>query len=276
MKRNIISIIVFILVISMFNIVNAATGSINAGSNVDKVKPGETFTVSVVGTADADITGFQASLQYDKSKLLLDTKNSKVGETFDKVSEIGGIAGAIADASYLSKTGTLYTLVFSVMESAEEGEATLIFSDVKLATTNGNVEDIEKEIVTITIKKEQEEPPVQDTTPPVGNIVYTTNEDGSITATISFNEANVTITNNDGKNTYVFTKNGEFTFEFKDEAGNQGTATAKVTDIEDGTGKDEGKLPQTGVGLNTALSVVGVGGFTIAFYVLSRKYRDIK
>ena len=38
----------------------------------------------------------------------------------------------------------------------------------------------------------------------------------------------ITITNNGGKDTYVFTKNGEFTFEFVDENGFKGTAKAKV------------------------------------------------
>jgi len=53
-----------------------------------------------------------------------------------------------------------------------------------------------------------------------------------VTATIQFNKENVTITNNSGKNTYTFTKNGEFTFEFIDKVGNVGTATAKVDWIE--------------------------------------------
>ena len=38
----------------------------------------------------------------------------------------------------------------------------------------------------------------------------------------------VTILNNNGEDTYTFLENGEFTFEFKDKAGNKGAATAKV------------------------------------------------
>ena len=49
-----------------------------------------------------------------------------------------------------------------------------------------------------------------------------------VVATIRFDKENVTITNNEGKNTYTFTDNKEFTFEFVDEAGNTGTAVAKV------------------------------------------------
>lgn len=68
---------------------------------------------------------------------------------------------------------------------------------------------------------------------PEATITYTTNEDGSVTATISFNEEDVIITNNSGNDTYKFTENGEFTFEFKDKAGNTGKATASVTNIKE-------------------------------------------
>lgn len=69
-----------------------------------------------------------------------------------------------------------------------------------------------------------------DKTAPKATISYKTNNDGSITATITFDE-DATITNNDGKPTYQFTENGEFTFEFEDSLGNKGTAIAKVTNI---------------------------------------------
>ncbi len=65
---------------------------------------------------------------------------------------------------------------------------------------------------------------------PVGTIQYSntnlTNQ--NVTATITFNEEEVTITNNGGKNTYIFEMNGEFEFEFVDKAGNKGTAIAEV------------------------------------------------
>jgi len=53
-----------------------------------------------------------------------------------------------------------------------------------------------------------------------------------VKATISFQTADVTITNNEGNATYIFTTNGSFTFEFRDAAGNEGTATATVTWID--------------------------------------------
>lgn len=55
-----------------------------------------------------------------------------------------------------------------------------------------------------------------------------------IVATINFKnkDRDVTITNNDGKNTYTFTQNGEFTFEYTDEYGFDGTETAVVNNID--------------------------------------------
>lgn len=70
--------------------------------------------------------------------------------------------------------------------------------------------------------------------PPIPTITYSkteqTNED--VTATISFNKEGVTILNNEGKNTYDFTQNGEFTFEYEDENGNKGNAKAIVNNID--------------------------------------------
>lgn len=69
-----------------------------------------------------------------------------------------------------------------------------------------------------------------DTKAPEATIEYdiksATNQ--NVTASITFNEENVTVTNNGGKTEYVFTENGEFLFEFQDAAGNAGSIIAKV------------------------------------------------
>ena len=58
------------------------------------------------------------------------------------------------------------------------------------------------------------------------NIVKPTNKD--VIAELVDENRPITITNNDGKKTYTFKENGEFTFEFVDRNGNRGTETAKV------------------------------------------------
>jgi len=68
---------------------------------------------------------------------------------------------------------------------------------------------------------------------PTAKIQYSTTEktEGPVVATLKPSEE-VTVTNNGGKASYTFTKNGTFTFEFIDKAGNKGTAKASVTWIE--------------------------------------------
>ena len=74
-----------------------------------------------------------------------------------------------------------------------------------------------------------------DTTAPTAEIEYSTTQptEGEIIARLVKASEPITITNNQGKDTYTFTKNGQFAFEFVDEAGNKGTATAKVDWIKD-------------------------------------------
>ena len=74
-----------------------------------------------------------------------------------------------------------------------------------------------------------------DTTAPTAEIEYSTTEptEGEVIARLVKVSEAITITNNKGKDTYTFTQNGQFAFEFVDEAGNKGTATAKVDWIKD-------------------------------------------
>lgn len=54
----------------------------------------------------------------------------------------------------------------------------------------------------------------------------------NVTATISFNRDGARILNNEGKNTYTFTQNGDFTFIYQDEYGFDGEAKATVNWID--------------------------------------------
>lgn len=58
------------------------------------------------------------------------------------------------------------------------------------------------------------------------DIVELTNQ--NVTVQLVDASTDITITNNDGSDTYVFTENGEFTFEFVDVNGNKGSTIAKV------------------------------------------------
>ena len=65
---------------------------------------------------------------------------------------------------------------------------------------------------------------------PTAGIAYSTTDktNGQVVARLVNPSTKITITNNNGSDTYVFTENGEFTFEFVDEKGQTGKAIAKV------------------------------------------------
>ena len=65
---------------------------------------------------------------------------------------------------------------------------------------------------------------------PTAEVVYSTQEETEepVTVRLANESENIIITNNNMARNYTFTENGTFTFEFEDEAGNKGTAIAKV------------------------------------------------
>lgn len=71
---------------------------------------------------------------------------------------------------------------------------------------------------------------------PAATIEYSTMNptNGNVTVTLKnlFPDEHITITNNGGSDTFVFTENGEFTFTFKNDEGVEGTTTATVSWID--------------------------------------------
>lgn len=91
---------------------------------------------------------------------------------------------------------------------------------------------------------------------PVATLIYDevnkTNKD--VTVKINFDKTNVTILNNNGLDSYTFTTNGEFTFEFVDDAGNHGSIIARVNWIDKEVPKAEVKVDKS----NTNVAVVKI------------------
>ena len=104
-----------------------------------------------------------------------------------------------------------------VVTAVGEGSA-----NIKVTTVDGNKTAVCK----ITVVDEQEDV--------ISTISYyiTDSTNKNVTATITFNRNDVTITNNDGNNQCVFETNGEFTFEYVDSEGNIGTNMARVNWID--------------------------------------------
>ncbi len=69
-----------------------------------------------------------------------------------------------------------------------------------------------------------------DTIPPIARISYSPEitVNGDVVAQLTHESEAITITNNGGSDSYTFSSNGTFTFEFQDAAGNTNTVTAQV------------------------------------------------
>ena len=76
---------------------------------------------------------------------------------------------------------------------------------------------------------------------PTAKVKYTTKENGEVVATLVNESEKIIITNNGFSRERNFKKNGEFTFIFEDEAGNEGRVTAKVTSVNTSTKKSSNK-----------------------------------
>lgn len=233
-KIVLISLLALIFVASMVTTINAATGSITVASSASQVIKGKTFTVTIAGTADQDITALQASLTFDSSKLSLESKTAGTGFT-DSSGNDSEIAILSTDNSSLSKAGSLYTLTFKVLDTAEVGETTVKVSNAKLAL----VKDGTQENVSVA--------------------------DGSATVTIKADNTTVG-TKDDNKNT----SNEESKTDSKPSNSSSSSSSSSKSNSTKKT-----KLPQTGVETVSIVAIAGLTVFAVVSYVSYKKYKNI-
>lgn len=233
MKKVLISILAMIFIISMAITVNAATGNISFGASSDSVLKGKTFTITIAGTADGNITGMKADLKYDTSKLEIESKQAGTG--FSDVSGSNEIAIAASSNENLSKSGTLYTITFKVLDNAAEGTTQINISNVTLALVN---ENSEQENVSIA--------------------------DDSVTITIKADDT--TVDNNDNKNT---TENNNSSNN-NSNSGNKSNTSSNTS-----KNSSTKKLPQTGINDAGLIAIIALGAVSIASYISYRKYKNI-
>ena len=89
---------------------------------------------------------------------------------------------------------------------------------------------------------------IVDKTNPTAEISYDVTEltNGNVVATLVNQSEDVTITNNEGSLSYLFTSNGAFTFEFVDRAGNKGSVVATVNNIDKNKPQTIVEFPEEG------------------------------
>ena len=111
----------------------------------------------------------------------------------------------------------------------ENGEFTFNYTDEygNVGATTAKVDWIDKEID--------------------ANVVYENVENSEIVKATVTSDEEINVLNNDGKNTYYFASNGEFTFEIADKAGNTKSEIAKVDwlDEEEELGENKTRILET-------------------------------
>ena len=249
MKKFLISLLSIIFIISMFTSAYAATGSINLGASSDTVIKGKTFTVTVAATADSNIKGMQSSLSYDTNKISIESKVA--GQGYFDASGSNEIAIGSTSSESLAQSGTLYTITFKVLDTAEEGSTTISVTNAKLALVNGETDPINGE-VTVNIKAD-------DTT--AGNQGGTQE-----TPKEEVKEETQETPKEETKNTTGGSSSKGNTSSNKSTNTNKSSSTKKNTTT---------KLPQTGEESFSVIAMVALGAIAIASYVSYRRYKNI-
>ncbi len=136
------------------------------------------------------------------------------GENWEKLSEMENIT--YPQQATTNEQAILYTKNFEISDSKE-----VQYIKIVADRTNGNWFTARAFNIYQDLTKSPR---------PTAGIGYSETEPTTknVIARLVNPSTNITITNNNGSDTYTFTENGEFTFEFEDEKGTKGTSTAKV------------------------------------------------
>ena len=213
---------------------------------IEKEKaPVPTITYSTTELTNQDVV---ATITFDKENVTVEGGNTHTftenGEyTFTYRDQAGNEGTAKAIVTWIDKVLPVATISYNITSTTNQDVvATVTFDKENVIVEGGNTHTFtENGEYTFTYRDQAgNEGTAKATVTWIDKVVkvaiisydITSLTNQNVTASISFNEENITITNNEGNNTYVFTENGEFIFEYRDEAGNEGTAKATVTWID--------------------------------------------
>ena len=202
---------------------NSDIATVNNGI-VTAIAPGET-TITVTTqdgekTAECTITVTEPEpeeIHVENVELNLQDISLEIGETATLVAVITPNDATNKNVTWTSEDENIASVNNGIVTAIGPGETTITVT----------TEDGEKTATCkITVTEEEEEL--------VSTISYDYTEltNQNVTATITFNRDDVTITNNDGSNEYIFEENGTFTFEYIDSEGNRSQNIARVTWID--------------------------------------------
>lgn len=226
-----------------FELVNSLgeTGSVTAEVDwIDKEVPTAVLTYSPQTTTNGEVL---VTMHPSEEVTVTNTKNNsrtiRVTENgsvrFEFEDKAGNIGFAEEEVTWIDKSDIAAEFIY---EDLPDGRVKAILQTSKPVTvTNngGNVEHIFSKNGSFTFEYQYEGGKAGSATANVywsyrAIITYSKVSSGpeSVTAYIQL-PPDVVITNNGGRNSYVFIENGSFTFEFEERDGRKGRATAKVT-----------------------------------------------
>jgi len=217
---------------------------------IDKTLPNGILSYNIMTNTNQDVI---VSITFDKEDVVVLNNNGSNTYTFTENGEFmfeyqdkAGNKGTIsAKVDWIQKEKPIAKIIYNITELTNQDViATIELKEGVVVTNNNNsntytfaengeftfeYQDKAGNKGMITAKVDWIDKVI-----PKATIVYdkTDKTTENVTAMITFDKENVVIINNNGSNTYTFTENGEFTFEYQDKAGNIGTITTSVTWIE--------------------------------------------
>ena len=157
MKKSIKKLITMSLIIILFVVmgikdVNAITATASLVASKEKVKAGESFSITLKASSEEGLNGIVTNLEYDTDKLELTEK--KAGTNWQDLSADSEIA-LICNATDTIKTADVYTLTFKAKENAT-GEAQIKTGKITvdtMSTEATSAVEVEAKTIKVTIEK---------------------------------------------------------------------------------------------------------------------------
>ena len=261
MKKVLISILSLIFIVSTITTVYAAeTGSVNLITSANSVIKGNTVTVTVKGSAETNVLGLEAKLNYDATKLELVKKEA--GDNFTDASSNNSEI-AVATGGVGEKNVTLMVYTFRALDITGEAGTKITVSDIILAADT-NIEIENKESVII-IKEDDtqvgggqgtgDQQPDDD-----GNDDQQPDDDGNDDQQPDDDGNDDQQTGDDGN----------------DDQQTGDTDGDKTPSNTNGNKKNTTtKLPQTGVEDFSVIAIIALGAVAISSYISYRRYKNI-
>ena len=270
MKRNLISLIILIFIISVTMPVNAATtGSVTISLSNETIKAGDEFSIIVSATDTNNLN----TIEYSNLTIKDETGNASkaitvksleaVGDNWAKMNAEGKINFVYSGDATQSQQ--VFKVTFSVSDSVKAGKYSINVEGLKVYSAN--LEDDTTEIGTksVTVKA------IVDDTTVGGNQGGGTPEDPGETEGTDDDTSEGTggeddrTPSDDGNNG----NNGDNDDNGSDEGKKENVNTNKNTN------KKPTKLPQTGVESASVMAIIILAAISIASYVSYRKYKNI-